>query len=215
MNVKRSSSSIAATASSSADGCSALNAAPSAFECREVREREDVPEARERGALSVDLLELRRVLAEHADRLRVREDVRHVLRRAVRVDPRADRSDLREREVEQRPFERRPRERRERVALATPRARRPFARFSTRSAASPQLTSCQWSPCWTRYAAPSRSLVTASRQSRAIVRLPSTGLIYSSWGVPQRQAEMIVAGHPIHVLGRAAPRSNAACCQTL
>ena len=69
-------------------------------------------------ALLLDLRHLGGVLAEDADRLRVVEDVGDVLRRAVGVDRRSDRADLREREVEQRPLERRPGERRERVALA-------------------------------------------------------------------------------------------------
>ena len=58
------------------------------------------------------------VLAEHADGLGVVEDVRRVLRRAVRVDRRRDRADERKREVEQRPFHRRPREQCERLATA-------------------------------------------------------------------------------------------------
>ena len=65
-----------------------------------------------------DLGPLLFVLDEHADRVRVLEDVAAVLRRAVRVDRRADRADPCQREVEERPLERRLREDPERVALA-------------------------------------------------------------------------------------------------
>src|SRR4029453_3356721 len=59
-----------------------------------------------------------RVLDEDADRLGVVEDVLAVLRRAVRVDRRADRADVCEGEVEERPLQARLAEDRERVALA-------------------------------------------------------------------------------------------------
>ncbi len=88
------------------------------LERREVVEREHVTQSRERRALLVDLRHLGRVLAEHAHRLRVVEDVGDVLRRAVGVHRCSDGTDLGEREVEQRPLERRPRERREGLALA-------------------------------------------------------------------------------------------------
>ena len=65
-----------------------------------------------------DLLPLALVLDEHADGLGVLEDVLAVLRRAVRVDGRADSADQAEGVVEQRPVERRLREDPERVSLA-------------------------------------------------------------------------------------------------
>ena len=64
------------------------------------------------------LRSLLRVLAEDADRLRVREDVLDVGRRVVCVDGHRDRPDVREREVEQRPLERRPGQDPERVTFA-------------------------------------------------------------------------------------------------
>ena len=51
---------------------------PLGLERREVGEREHVPEAGQRGALALDLRRLRGVLAQHADGLRVVEDVRDV-----------------------------------------------------------------------------------------------------------------------------------------
>jgi len=87
------------------------------FECGEIGERPDVPEQGQRVAFRFDLLRLGCVLAEDADRLRVGEDVGHIRRRAVRVDPCANGSDVCQREVEQRPFERRPGQGGEGVAL--------------------------------------------------------------------------------------------------
>ena len=53
---------------------------PLCFEARQVVEGEHVAQAWERAALLLDLGDLGGVLAEHADRLRVVEDVRNVLR---------------------------------------------------------------------------------------------------------------------------------------
>ena len=64
-----------------------------------------VLERRQLVAVLVHLRELLLVLAEHRDRLRVLEDVSGVARGAVGVDRDADRSDLRERQVEERPVE--------------------------------------------------------------------------------------------------------------
>ncbi len=50
------------------------------LEPRQIVEGEHVAQARQRAALLLDLGDLGRVLAEHADRLRVVEDVRNVLR---------------------------------------------------------------------------------------------------------------------------------------
>ena len=151
MNVKRSSSSIAADGVVERRRMLGLEDGALRLERREVVERQHVAQARQRAALAPrPSPTCFVVLAEHADRLRVVEDVRDVLRRAVGVDGRADGADLGEREVEQRPLERRAREVANASPFRTPRASRPFARFSTRSAASAQVTSCQWSPCWTR-----------------------------------------------------------------
>ena len=65
-----------------------------------------------------DLGPLLLVLDQDAYRLRVLEDVRGVLRRAVRVDRGADRADSRQRVVEERPVERRLRQDSERVPFA-------------------------------------------------------------------------------------------------
>src|SRR5919198_752657 len=81
----------------------------------EVRDRELVLEPQVR-----DLLALALVLDQHADRVRMLEDVRSVPRRVVRVDRRGNRSDRAQREVEQGPLETRRRENPEGVALADP-----------------------------------------------------------------------------------------------
>ena len=84
----------------------------------QVVEVEHVLQARQFRAFALHLRPLRRVLAEHAHRLRVPQDVGHVLRRAVRVHGHADRSHEAERKVEQGPLERRPRQQADSVALA-------------------------------------------------------------------------------------------------
>ena len=90
--MKRSSSSIAAIASSSAVGCSAREARALGLELRPGRRTSaGGAGAAATLALLLDLRHLVGVLAEHADRLRVVEDVRRVVGRAVRVDGRARR----------------------------------------------------------------------------------------------------------------------------
>jgi hypothetical protein len=74
--------------------------APSGAQVVQIRERQHVLQ-RDPANLGPLLV----VLAENADRLRVAEDVRSILRRAVHVDRRADRADEAEREVEERPFQ--------------------------------------------------------------------------------------------------------------
>ncbi len=78
MNVKRSSSSIAATASSRAPGVRLPVRAALLLERRKVGEGQHVSERGKRRAALLDLRSLRVVLAEDADRLRVLEDVAHV-----------------------------------------------------------------------------------------------------------------------------------------
>ncbi len=95
-----------------------LERCPVRLESREIRERQEMLEAGERGALFLHFPNLHRILAEDADRLRMGENVGRVLRRAVRVDSCADGPHLRKREVEERPFESRAGERCESVALA-------------------------------------------------------------------------------------------------
>ena len=87
--------------------------APSGAKVVQIRERQYVLEFD-----SANLRALLVVLAENADRLRVAEDVRRVLRRAVHVDGRTDGADEAEREVEERPFEPCRGQDRERVAPA-------------------------------------------------------------------------------------------------
>ncbi len=149
-SVKRSSSSIGGDRVGERRRVLGLEACALGLELRQVVHRQQVAESRQRAALLLDRSRLFRVSAQHPDGLRVVEDVGRVVGRAVRVDGRDDRADLSEREVEQRPLH----VVRAKIAndspFRTPRARRPLARFSTRSAASAQPTSCQWSPCWTR-----------------------------------------------------------------
>ena len=90
---------------------------PARTQVVEVVERQDVLEPRVPRAVVVELRELLRVLDEHADRLRVVEDVLAVLGGAVRVDRGADGADVGEREVEERPLEARLPEDPEGVAL--------------------------------------------------------------------------------------------------
>ena len=85
-------------------------------------------------ASGVDLRALLLVLAEHADRLGVLDDVLRVPGRAVRVDRCADGADEREREVEHRPLERRLPEDRERSRPCARRARGGRVRARRRSA---------------------------------------------------------------------------------
>ncbi len=86
----------------------------------EICVRQDLAQVWQLVTAEFDLGALRLVLADHAHRLGVREDVADVRRGAVRVDADRDRTDMREREVDERPFERRPGEDGERVALAHP-----------------------------------------------------------------------------------------------
>ena len=118
MNVKRSSSSIAATAVVERAGMRLAIRAALFLERGEVVVGEDELQRGQLVVAPVELRALRLVLAEDPDRLRVRDDVRGVLRRGVRVDRGADGADVREREVEEGPLERRAREDREGVALA-------------------------------------------------------------------------------------------------
>src|SRR5438552_4027151 len=94
--------------------------APARAKLVEVGERHDVIERRAGG-----LRPLLLVLDEHADGLRVLEDVQDVAGRARRVDRRADGADERQREVEQRPLEARPAEQRERLAPADAEGQQP------------------------------------------------------------------------------------------
>ena len=113
MKVKRSSSPTCASASASASGLAAASSRPRA---RSSSRSAKVSTWRERDV--GDLRPLRLVLDQHADRVRVLEHVAAVLRRAVRVDRRADRPDPRQRVVEERPLEARLGQDPERVALA-------------------------------------------------------------------------------------------------
>ena len=99
-------------------GCSAANALPRSASAVEIGEGQHVLEAGELAAHGLDLLELRLVLDEHPDCIRVGEDVAAVLGRRVRIDRRRDATDEREREVEEAPLDPRPGEDPERVALA-------------------------------------------------------------------------------------------------
>ena len=92
--------------------------APTGGEVVEIGVGEHVAQLRRIAAHRLDLRALGLVLAEHADRLRVPEDVAGVLRRAVRVDRGADRADRAEREVEERPLDAARAQDREGVALA-------------------------------------------------------------------------------------------------
>ena len=71
------------------------------------------------------LAPLRLVFTQHADRLRVLDDVRRVLRRAVHVDRSADRADEAEREIEEHPLEAGRAQDREGVALSDPEGQEP------------------------------------------------------------------------------------------
>ena len=113
MKVKRSSSPTCASASASASGLAAANSRPRARSSSRSAKVEHVGERDVR-----DLRPLRLVLDQHADCVRVLEHVAAVLRRAVRVDRRPDRTDPRQRVVEERPLEARLGEDPERVALA-------------------------------------------------------------------------------------------------
>ena len=117
MIVKRSSSAIAAVASSSASGFALGEVPPVGREAVEVVVGEDVLERRELGRGGLDLRELLGVLADDADGLRVCEEVLDVARRARGVDGDTNGADLREREVDEGPVEAVPREQREVVAL--------------------------------------------------------------------------------------------------
>src|ERR1043166_7879755 len=77
------------------------------------REPQDVREPQ-----PLDLRALLLVLAERRDGIGMRDDELRVPRRAVRVHGSADRTDEREREVEQRPLDRRLPDDRDGVALA-------------------------------------------------------------------------------------------------
>ena len=109
MKVKRSSSSTAATASSSGVGVRprTRGLVPSAGRSAKVRTCRGGQLDRARVDLRALLLVLARATPIASE---CSSTYAHVVRRAVRVDRRADGADEREREVEERPLERRPRE---------------------------------------------------------------------------------------------------------
>ena len=94
-------------------------------EPREIVVRQDVLELRQLLGERLDLRQLLRVLADDPDCLRVLEEIRHVLRGAVRVHRDRDRADLGEREVHERPVEAVLSQDRERVALGHPAREQP------------------------------------------------------------------------------------------
>ena len=147
------------------------------------------------------------VLAEHADRLGVVEDVAGVLRRAVRVDRRADRADRAEREVEERPLDPARAEDRERVALADAEREQPvrvaldaLVRLGPRDRAPVVSVLDRGTPAFGRPAA------IASRHSRSIVRFsltsPHSMAEGTLWGRANRFGPSRFEGEHAHDLER-------------